>query len=171
LWLRWNCGVHLPGWAAVGGPRPTLDCALRVRVVASPQLGSLQRYQEVYKLKNRPADSRDDLVALIMGHLANVVRRRTGGPYRASKQAGVRACMTASSAHASLPPVAWPCCPWPATNSPPASRGTTTHTTQAVDEDETLIRFAIACRRNGQRLALNGVKKARASSVSRPRAR
>lgn len=41
---------------------------------------------------------------------------------------------------------------------------------QAVDEDETLIRFAIACRRNGQRLALSGAKKPRAGSV-RPRGR
>lgn len=33
-----------------------------------------------------------------------------------------------------------------------------------VDEDETLIRFAIACRRNGQRMGL-GVKKSRTGSV------
>lgn len=76
------------------------------------ELGSLQRYQEVYKLSNRPAANRDDLVALVVGHLSSV----------------------------------------------------------AVDEDETLIRFAIACRRNGQRLALSGVKKPRAGSV-RPRGR
>jgi hypothetical protein len=42
---------------------------------------------------------------------------------------------------------------------------------QNVDEDEILIRFALACRRNGQRLGLNGgVKKARAGSV-KPRGR
>jgi hypothetical protein len=35
---------------------------------------------------------------------------------------------------------------------------------QYVDEDETLIRFAIACRRNGQRMGL-GVKKPRTGSV------
>lgn len=39
-----------------------------------------------------------------------------------------------------------------------------------VDEDEILIRFALACRRNGQRLGLNGVKKPRSGSV-KPRAR
>ena len=37
---------------------------------------------------------------------------------------------------------------------------------QCVDEDETLIRFAMACRRNGQRVALTGVaKKARAAGT------
>jgi hypothetical protein len=42
---------------------------------------------------------------------------------------------------------------------------------QNVDEDEILIRFALACRRNGQRLGLNGgVKKPRAGSV-KPRGR
>lgn len=39
-----------------------------------------------------------------------------------------------------------------------------------VDEDEILIRFALACRRNGQRSGLNGVKKPRAGSV-KPRGR
>jgi hypothetical protein len=40
--------------------------------------------------------------------------------------------------------------------------------TQYVDEDETLIKFAMACRRNGQRMGL-GVKKPRTGSV-KPRA-
>jgi hypothetical protein len=44
------------------------------------------------------------------------------------------------------------------------------HPVQNVDEDEILIRFALACRRNGQRLGLNGVKKPRSGSV-KPRAR
>lgn len=49
---------------------------------------------------------------------------------------------------------------------------TTTHAPpmQNVDEDEILIRFALACRRNGQRSGLNGVKKPRAGSV-KPRGR
>jgi len=41
---------------------------------------------------------------------------------------------------------------------------------QYVDEDETLIRFAMACRRNGQQLGLTGIKKPRSGSV-RPRGR
>eukprot|EP00775_Hariotina_reticulata_P013674 gene13674-13796_t len=39
-----------------------------------------------------------------------------------------------------------------------------------VDEDETLIRFAMACRRNGQQLGLASIKKPRSGSV-RPRGR
>eukprot|EP00879_Flechtneria_rotunda_P002416 GHRR01002613.1.p1 GENE.GHRR01002613.1~~GHRR01002613.1.p1 ORF type:complete len:130 (+),score=24.63 GHRR01002613.1:196-585(+) len=77
------------------------------------ELVSLQRYRKAYKLPDHPAASRDDLLAAIMRHFANVY----------------------------------------------------------VDEDETLIKFAMACRRNGQRLGLGSIAKKPRTGSAKPRGR